>query len=124
MPSEFTRSEAEALVAGDPKARSAASAILDIVFGDREKLFTGGCNPFMTPTAWWFRDEDFGNDAGCVLVVLHDGGDLAGFFNWSYGEYDRIDAVAGALRSQGLIVEQVTSWCSIVRRDGCLVAAA
>lgn len=69
---------------------------------------TGGCRPFYTPAEWRERGEVHGMRA--ALVVVHDGGDYAPFFNYDYRQYHRIEAMDAALREKGYYAEQLTGW--------------
>lgn len=78
------------------------------------KASDGGCQPFYTPQAWEARGEKYGT--GSVLVLVHDGGDLAPFCNYDYEQYDRIEKFSKALAEDGFYVENCTSWYSAVYR--------
>lgn len=73
---------------------------------------TGGCRPFYSPEEWEERAEKYGRDS--VLVVAHDGGDVASFFNYDYMDYRAIDAMNEALSAAGYYAEQCTSWYSAI----------
>lgn len=74
----------------------------------------GGCRAFYGVEEWRARNEKWGNDA--VLVIVHDGGDLAPYCNWNYGQYKRVEALQECLENIGYYVEQCTSWYSAVYR--------
>ncbi len=72
----------------------------------------GGCRAFYTPEEWAARGEEYG--ARSVLVVCHDGGDLAPFFNWDYGDAESVERMRQELEKEGLYAEQCTSWYSAI----------
>lgn len=94
-----------------PKARKAAEAIVRVL-AENEATNTGGCRAFYSPDEWSDRGEDYGT--GSVLVVVHDGGDHAAFFNYAYEQPGLMEKVQEALRPLGLYVEQCTGWYSAV----------
>ena len=99
------------------EGRAAAEKILEAaeqVLGT--KVFTGGCRAFYSPKEWRAREEEYGCNS--VLVVVHDGGDLAPFFNYSYGVHSFIDRMSDALSSLGLFAENCTGWYSAIYRNG------
>ena len=73
---------------------------------------TSGCRAFYTPEEWKERGERYGQ--GSVLVVVHDGGDLARFFDYNRMNYAAIDALGDALAEAGYFAEQCTSWYSAI----------
>lgn len=72
----------------------------------------GGCRAFYTPEEWAARGEKYGT--GSVLVVVHDGGDLAPSFNMDHCAYESMERVRKALEPLGLYAEQCTSWYSAI----------
>lgn len=64
------------------------------------------------PEDWEKRGEVYGTDS--TLVIVHDGGNHAGFFNWDYCEYYLIDEMADALKAIGFFSEQCTGWYSAI----------
>ena len=72
----------------------------------------GGCRAFYAPAEWIARGEDYGCDS--ALVLVHDGGDLSPFCNWSHGRYKAIEAFSAFLKTKGFFVEQCTGWYSAV----------
>jgi hypothetical protein len=74
----------------------------------------GGCRAFWTPEEWTARNEEYGTDS--ILVLVHDGGDLAPACNWDYGNYELSDKLTTALNEAGFYYEQCTSWYSAVYR--------
>ena len=71
----------------------------------------GGCKAYYTPEEWAERGEPYGH--GGVVVLVHDGGDLAPFCNWDYG-YRLPERFTAFLKHHGYWIEQGTSWHSTV----------
>ena len=74
----------------------------------------GGCKAFYSPREWVKRGESYGKDA--VLILCHDGGALAPFCNYNYGNWEGMKAFSDFLSSKGYYVECCTSWYSAVYR--------
>lgn len=72
----------------------------------------GGCQAFYSPEEWKLRGESYGQNA--LLIIVHDGGDLAPFFNYDYEAYALIDRMDNALSELDCYAEQCTSWYSAV----------
>lgn len=72
----------------------------------------GGCRAFYTPAEWLERGETYGTESR--LIVCHDGGALAPFCSYDYGEYKKIDRLVRVLEAAGYWIEQCTSWYSAV----------
>jgi hypothetical protein len=72
----------------------------------------GGCKAFYSPDEWKERGEQYGK--GCVLIVCHDGGDLAPFFSHDYECYSLMEKMADALSKHGIYAEQCTSWYTAI----------
>jgi hypothetical protein len=72
---------------------------------------TGGCRAFYTPEEWKTRGEMHGG--GAVLIVAHDGGDLAPVFNPNYGSslFGKMDA---HLEDHGFYTVGLTSWATAI----------
>lgn len=74
---------------------------------------TGGCKAFYTPEQWKQRGETaVGPDA--VLVVVHDGGDLAPIFNLDYQQYALNEEMRQKLSAHELWFESHTCWFGVV----------
>lgn len=86
-----------------------AKIIKDVIGGDASG---GGCRAFWTAKEWASRGEEYGTDS--VLVLVHDGGDLAPFCNWNYQQYSLTEQLAEALAKAGYYYEQCTCWYSAV----------
>lgn len=61
------------------------------------------------PSTW---HETYGKES--VVIVVHDGGDLAPYFNWDYCHYEAIERMRVALEKIGYYPEQCTSWFSAI----------
>lgn len=95
----------------DGAAKSAAEVVLAVMRRHGEPS-SGGCKCFYSPQEWADRGEEYGQ--GAVLIVCHDGGTQASFFNWDYQCYDKIDEICVALAPLGLFAEQCTCWYSAI----------
>ncbi len=73
---------------------------------------TVGCKAFYSPKEWIERGEEYGRES--VLIVCHDGGAHAPFFNLDYCEYGLYDEMVKTLYDAGIWVEQCTSWYSAI----------
>ena len=76
------------------------------------ELDAGGGRTFYTPEEWREREEEYGLDS--LLIVVHDGGDYAEFFNYSYLCPESIAAMETALSVAGYYIEPCTCWYSAV----------
>lgn len=70
---------------------------------------------FYTPQEWKERGEEYGTES--ELVVVHDGGYLAPYFNWDYCCYGDVERMGKALGKIGYFAEQCTCWYSAVYRQ-------
>jgi len=73
-----------------------------------------GVRAFWTPDEWIARNEKFGTDS--ILILCHDGGDLAVMCNWDYGQYELFQKLEKRLKKHGYYCVQQTSWYSAVYR--------
>jgi hypothetical protein len=73
---------------------------------------TGGCETFYSPKDWAERGEEYGKES--VLVIVHDGGDVAPVCNLDYECYDLNNEMVEAMSAAGFFVEGCTSWYSAV----------
>ena len=97
----------------------AASVVLDVVAKRLGRMPIGdGYNSFHSPGGWaarhggtWMSRVSLADDS---LVVVHDGGDLAPFFDPDYEDWAAHDEMMKAFVDMGLKVEQVAGWCSVV----------
>lgn len=81
---------------------------LRVFFASRGVFLPDDC--IVGPRKWEERGEAYAK--GAFLVVLHDGGDHAGYFNFDYQQYENIDALTKMLQPYGLFAENATSWYS------------
>ncbi len=72
----------------------------------------GGCQAFRAPEDW---DGEYGR--GSVLILVHDGGDLAAYCNMDYEQYGQVETLSAALNEAGFWMEQCTSWYSAVYKS-------
>ena len=103
----------ESLPAVSPKA--VADAVLETAkqFLKHEPGLDGA--GFYTGEQWKERGERYGTNA--LLVVVHDGSDLAGFFNVDYMQHGKQEAMTEALERLGLYAESCTCWYSAIYRS-------
>ena len=91
----------------------AAKAILELLAAE-DATCTGGCRAFYSTEEWKARNETCGLNS--LLIVAHDGGELAKYFNLDYENYDAVERMRLKLEAVGLYPEQGTSWYSAVYR--------
>ena len=72
----------------------------------------GGCHAFYTPEEWKERGETYGLNS--ILIVVHDGGNLAPLLNLDYMEYDLHNRMTSAFDDTDFYVEQCTGWSSAI----------
>lgn len=72
----------------------------------------GGCRAFYTIGEWRERHEDYGLDSR--LIVVHDGGDLAPWFNPAYGQNKQYARLRQVIEQAGYFIEPCTCWYSAV----------
>ena len=77
-----------------------------------DSVYTGGCKTFYSPKEWKDRKEEYATDS--ELVIVHDGGEVAPFFNWDYEDTFKIDLGSDLGTNQGWFVEGCTCWYSAV----------
>jgi hypothetical protein len=94
------------------QGQQAAEAIVALMTAELTTPSGGGCKAFCTPEEWADRGEDYGQ--GAVLIVVHDGGDQARYFNLDYCQYEAHDRMHTCLEKLGLFAEQCTCWYSAV----------
>ena len=93
------------------QGRVAAQVILDFL-EEKGLTYHGGGGRFYSPQEWEDRGEEYGRRS--LLVITHDGGDHAPAMNIDYGAYSLYEELSDRLRTQGLFIEQCTSWYSAV----------
>jgi hypothetical protein len=77
----------------------------------RKLTNTGGCRAFYTPEEWKTMGETHGG--GAVLIVVHDGGDLAPVFNRNY-ESPLFGKMNTHLEKHGFYSVGLTSWATAI----------
>lgn len=77
-----------------------------------EDATAGGCRAFYTPQEWIERGEVYGCNS--TLIVVHDGGDLAPFFDFDRGRYSLCEQMRKALHKIGYMAEACTCWYTAV----------
>lgn len=99
------------------EARLVAEHVLKAMtlLNDGAQPYTGGCRTFYSPAEWRQRGEEYGLKS--ALIICHDGGDVATFFNPNYGCYKRMEALQEALSHAGYWAEQCTNWYTAIYRD-------
>lgn len=78
----------------------------------KQMTYTGGCKAFYSPMEWKTRGEQYGLKS--VLIVTHDGGDLAPVFNLAYERGALHDELNKKLEESGLWCESCTSWYTAI----------
>jgi hypothetical protein len=96
------------------KGQKAYKAIMDVMPLVNGEVDTGGCKTFYSPAEWRAKGEHYCLDA--ELIVVYDGGDVAGFFNYEYAmdfdNYSLINDMDQQLSNAGFYSEQGTNWYS------------
>lgn len=95
--------------------RKAAEVIVALAVADGAAS-TGGGRSFYTLAEWKERGEEYGHQA--ELIVVHDGGDLAKYFNYDYCVYGAIERMDEALAKAGLHAGPCTSWYTAIYKEG------
>jgi len=108
-----TTDTTEDLALPEGKGKKPAQTILSYL-KRRKRTNTGGCRAFYTTTEWAARLECYGLNA--ELIVVHDGGGLAPFFNWDYAQPQDVEGMRKALAKKGYYAEQCTSWYTAIYR--------
>ena len=96
------------------KALRIAQKVREMIHEDKdgEPYSGGGCRAFYTPEEWRDRGEKYGTDS--VLILCHDGGDLALYCNLDYAYYRGQKLLNFCLKDIGYYYEPCTSWYSAV----------
>lgn len=95
-----------------PQGKKAWSIIVGVLASHDSLNSSGHTHVFYSPAQWRARKEEYGLDSD--LIVVHEGGDHAAFFDYNHECYGLIDEMDTALRKEGLYPEQATSWYSSV----------
>lgn len=91
--------------------RKAAKLIVKVM-KEHELYDTGGCRAFYTPQDWKDRHESYGH--GAELIVVHDGGAAAHWFNWDYESNKFVEIMFKELAKIEVHPEQCTSWYTAI----------
>ena len=89
-----------------------AKRIIDVADNSIDPISSGGVRTFHSPESWRARGEAYGK--GSVLIVVHDGGDLAPYFSDDYECYPAVDEMDKALSRLGAYAVQCTSWYTAI----------
>ena len=73
---------------------------------------SGGGVTFYTPAEWKARGEQYGLNS--VLVIAHDGGDMAAYCDYAQARFGSVERFARHLESHGYFIESCTCWYSAV----------
>jgi hypothetical protein len=96
-----------------PFHKSTAPAKVILAHLKKKKMtYTGGCQAFYTPEEWKERGEQDGLTS--ELIVVHDGGDLAPFFNGDYEQFNLKSSMHKALEKAGYYSQQMTCWYTAI----------
>lgn len=105
-----------ALPEGEREARI-AKVIVDVIARYTGAApYGGGCRAFYTSEEWQARGEAYAQ--GAALVVCHDGGDAAHFFNLDYMNYEAHDLMVQALHQIGFYPDACTGWYTAIYAEG------
>lgn len=101
------------------EAQQACNVIIGRMLSTLTQISGGGCKAFHDPKSWNDRltENPDGYIGDPVLIVCHDGGDQARFFNYDYCDYDAVNSMMDSLNEIGLYSEQITSWYSAIYRS-------
>lgn len=96
-----------------PQAKKIALAIVATVQGLFGKDASGGgCRAFYSPAEWIKRGEAYGHNA--LSIVVHDGGDVAPFFDVYGEEYSLEERMSAELKKLGVYAEPATCWYTCI----------
>lgn len=98
-----------------PAAARVHEAIMAVLNDAPYELSTGGGRAFYTPEEWRARGEQYGRES--VLIVVHDGGDHAHYFNPDYEGHHAKSIMDKALDKIGCYAEPCTCWYTAVYQD-------
>lgn len=99
------------------EARLVAEYVLEAMtlLNDDAQPYTGGCRTFYSPAEWRQRGEEYGLES--MLIVCHDGGDVATFFNYAHECDSRVEKMQEALERVGYWADPCTSWYTAIYRS-------
>ena len=98
----------------DADGNAAYDALISFL-KENDSLETGGCVTFYSPQEWADRGESYGLHS--VLIVAHDGGDVAPYFNYDYGDSDKMERMREALAAVGFWPELCTGWYTAIYKN-------
>ena len=78
----------------------------------QSEIYCGGCKAFYSPDEWKSRGELYGTDS--LLIICHDGGDLACFFNYGYECKNYMEQMRLVLKKNGYYAESCTCWYTAI----------
>lgn len=84
-------------------------------FVKKDMVYTGGCKTFYSPQEWIDRGEEYGTKS--LLLVVHDGGDVAQVCNMDYMNYRLHDELIAHLGKHGFYFEPCTCWYGAIYKD-------
>lgn len=87
--------------------------VIKLVLG--EGASGGGCKAFYTPKEWKEKGEKYGTNS--KLILVHDGGELAPYFNYDYECYGMIEKMDKALKEIGYYAESCTCWYTAIYKS-------
>lgn len=96
-----------------PEGRAAWKTVRSFLTA-RHSTYCGGCKAFYTPPEWKDREPYVILTENLILVVVHDGGELANVFNLDYGCTRLYDDMRSILSGAGFWAEAVTTWYSYI----------
>jgi len=97
---------------GDRAARAIVRVAAVLAARSCREPTTGGHRAFFTPEEWLASGEEYGRNA--VLIVVHDGGDLAPCFNFAYEDEAAMRLALVILQRVGCWAEQCTGWYTAI----------
>lgn len=79
-----------------------------------ELTYTGGCQAFYTPREWRERGEPYSQ--GAVLIVVHEGSEVAYLFDYDKvnGNYSAMEQMAEILGRAGFLAESMNGWSTAI----------
>ena len=96
----------------DDQSQLIAKTIIECLKQEVNEPSGGGCRAFYDTSEWAQRGERYGIES--VLIVCHDGGDLAPYFSLDLRQYDHYNKMERALNAIGFYQEQCTTWYSAI----------
>lgn len=98
------------------EAATLARSIRDVLH-TYNRAFAGGCKVFSSPESHQ-KGEGLGDmPENCVLVIIHDGGSHAGFFNECYEQPVLKKIMDDHLRELGYVAQRETSWYTYIFKN-------